>query len=176
LEAPVSGGDVGAREAKLAIMAGGDKETFDACMPMLQVLGRTIVFEGGPGSGQHTKMANQIAMAGALAALCEAVTYARKAGLDVKNVLDTIATGAAASWQLSNTVPRMLRGDFESGFFIKHYIKDLKIALANAALNGANMDVTNIVAGIYQKLADAGMEGLGSQALLQYYESPERYR
>jgi 3-hydroxyisobutyrate dehydrogenase/2-hydroxy-3-oxopropionate reductase len=176
MEAPVSGGDVGAREAKLAIMAGGDEDDFRTCMPLFEAMGKTIVYEGGPGSGQHVKMANQIAMAGALAALCEAVTYSVKAGIDVNKMIETISMGAAASWQLSNTVPRMLSGDFESGFFIKHYIKDLKIALANADRNGASMDVTNVVARIYQKLADDGMAGKGSQSLIKYYENPERYR
>ena len=132
LDAPVSGGDVGAREATLVIMVGGDAEAFERARPLFEVLGRMAVHEGGPGAGQHTKMVNQIAIAGGMIGVCEALLYAHRAGLDVETVLGTISGGAAGSWSLSNLAPRALRGDFAPGFKVDHFIKDLGIALAEA--------------------------------------------
>jgi 3-hydroxyisobutyrate dehydrogenase len=132
LDAPVSGGDLGAREATLVIMAGGSAEAFGRARPLLETLGRTIVHEGGPGAGQHTKMVNQIAIAAGMIGVCEALLYAHRAGLDVTRTLETISGGAAGSWSLSNLAPRTLRGDFAPGFKIDHFVKDLGIALAEA--------------------------------------------
>lgn len=132
LDAPVSGGDVGARNATLVIMVGGEQETFDRAMPVFEHLGKVVTHEGGPGAGQHTKMVNQIAIASGMIGVCEALLYAQQAGLDVAKVVDTISPGAAGSWSLANYSPRALRGDFEPGFKIDHFLKDLGIALGEA--------------------------------------------
>ncbi|HOS97468.1 MAG TPA: NAD(P)-dependent oxidoreductase, partial [Deltaproteobacteria bacterium] len=136
LDAPVSGGDIGARLATLAIMAGGDPDSFEEAMPLLKLLGRTVSLMGGPGSGQHTKMANQIAIASTMVGVVEALLYARKAGLDPEGVIDVIGTGAAASWSMNTLGRRMLKHDMEPGFFIKHFVKDLAIALDEARSMG----------------------------------------
>jgi 3-hydroxyisobutyrate dehydrogenase len=132
LDAPVSGGDVGARNATLVIMIGGDGADVSRAQPLFEKLGKTIVHQGGAGAGQHTKMANQIAISSGMIGICEALLYAQHAGLDVQRVLDTIGGGAAGSWSLTNYAPRMLRGDFEPGFKVDHFVKDLGIALAEA--------------------------------------------
>jgi 3-hydroxyisobutyrate dehydrogenase len=132
LDAPVSGGDVGARNATLVIMVGGRQEAFDKVHPILDRLGKVVTLAGGPGAGQHTKMVNQIAISSGMVGVCEALLYAFRAGLDIAKVIETISTGAAGSWSLANYGPRALRGDFEPGFKIDHFIKDLGIALAEA--------------------------------------------
>ena len=132
LDAPVSGGDIGAQKATLAIMVGGDSEAFSAVTPILEKMGTNIVLQGSSGAGQHTKMCNQIAIASNMIGVCEAVAYAKKAGLNPDKVLESISTGAAGSWSLSNLAPRMLKGDFEPGFYVKHFMKDIKIALEEA--------------------------------------------
>lgn len=170
LDAPVSGGDIGAKNATLSIMAGGDKEVFEKCMPIFEALGSTIIYEGKAGSGQHTKMANQIAIGGAIAGVCEAMAYAKRAGLDIQTMLDSISKGAAGSWQMSNMAPRMLKGDFDPGFFIKHYIKDMKIAIEEAEENNLNLGILNEVLKMYEKLDDENMGNLGIQALIKYYD------
>lgn len=121
IDAPVSGGDVGAQNGVLSIMCGGRKETFDAISPILEVFGKDIVYQGEAGAGQHTKMANQIAIATNMIGVCEAIVYAEKAGLDPNIVLSSISSGAAGSWSLSNLAPRMLKGDFAPGFYVKHF-------------------------------------------------------
>ncbi len=170
LDAPVSGGDVGAKNGTLSIMAGGDKEAYNACLPLFEAMGKTICYQGGPGYGQHTKMANQIALGGAIAGVCEAISYAEHVGLDVQAMLDAISQGAAGSWQMSNMAPRILQGDFDPGFFIKHYIKDMNIALSQAEKAGLHMEVLSIVRQMYQTLSQQGKEDLGTQALIQYYQ------
>ncbi len=132
LDAPVSGGDVGARNASLVIMVGGEEETFGRALPVLQLMGKVVTYEGGAGAGQHTKMVNQIAIASGMIGVCEGLLYALRAGLDVARVIETISGGAAGSWSLTNYSPRALRGDFEPGFKIDHFIKDLGIALEEA--------------------------------------------
>ena len=170
LDAPVSGGDSGAKNASLAIMAGGDKEAFDACMPLFQAMGKTITYAGGAGCGQHTKMANQIAIAGAIAGVSEALSYARANGLDPYIMLRAISTGAAGSWQLDNQTPKMIAGDYAPGFFIKHFIKDMKIADEAACEKGAKLPVLEQVLAMYRELAARGEGELGTQALIRYYE------
>ncbi len=170
LDAPVSGGDVGAQKGTLSIMVGGDEEVYEQVKPILEVLGTTLNYTGTAGSGQHTKMANQIALGGAIAGVCEAMTYAKANGLDVQNMLDCISNGAAGSWQMTNTAPRILNGDFEPGFFIKHYIKDLKIAKASAESHQLNLRMMETVLSMYETLQEAGLEDLGTQALIQYYD------
>lgn len=170
LDAPVSGGDVGAKNAKLAIMVGGDKEDFDALLPVFQVMGENIMLQGAAGAGQHTKVVNQISIAPAMIGLCEALIYAKKAGLDPTNVLASISTGAAGSWSLSNYAPRMIAGDFAPGFAIKHYIKDMKIALESA--KEMHLETPGLVLALemYEQLAEMGEAESGIHALLKYYE------
>lgn len=171
LDAPVSGGDIGAKNATLSIMVGGDREAFEECMDIFESLGTNIIYEGGAGSGQHTKMANQIALGGAIAGVCEAITYSKKVGLDVEKMLNSISKGAAGSWQMSNMAPRMLKGDFNPGFFIKHYIKDMKIADDEAKDVNLELDILESVLKMYENLQDKGMGDLGTQALIKYYEN-----
>lgn len=169
LDAPVSGGDVGAKEARLAIMVGGDKEAFEAVLPIFNLMGKNIVLQGGAGAGQHTKMANQIAIAANMMGVCEAIAYAKKAGLDTDNVLKSIETGAAGSWSLSNLAPRMLAENFAPGFYIKHFIKDMKIAIDSATEMGLKTPALELALKLYQELADKGEENSGTQALFKYY-------
>ncbi|MGG7097325.1 NAD(P)-dependent oxidoreductase [Clostridium sardiniense] len=171
LDAPVSGGDVGAKNATLSVMVGGDRDAFEECLDVFKSLGTNIIYEGEAGSGQHTKMANQIALGGAIAGVCEAITYSKKVGLDVGKMLDSISKGAAGSWQMSNMAPRMLKGDFDPGFFIKHYIKDMKIADDEAKDVNLELDILEDVLKMYEKLQDEGMGDLGTQALIKYYEN-----
>lgn len=174
LDAPVSGGDVGARQATLSIMVGGDPAVYQACLPLFQAMGKQVVYEGPAGSGQHTKMANQIALGGAIAGVCEALAYGKRAGLDLPTMLQSISAGAAGSWQMSNMAPRMLASDFAPGFFIKHYIKDMDIALQEAEGFGLHMQVLEEVRKMYVALPQEGKENLGTQALYQYYEQQEK--
>ncbi|HLR75175.1 MAG TPA: NAD(P)-dependent oxidoreductase, partial [Virgibacillus sp.] len=132
LDAPVSGGDIGAQNGTLAIMVGGDEEVFHQVLPVFKVLGENIIWHGAAGAGQHAKLANQMTIASNMIGVCEAIVYAKKAGLDPVRVLDSITTGAAGSWSLSNLAPRMIKGDFSPGFFVKHFIKDMTIALESA--------------------------------------------
>lgn len=132
LDAPVSGGDVGARNAALSIMVGGSADAFDAARDLFDALGSTVVLQGGPGAGQHTKMVNQILVAGTMVAMAEALLYAYRAGLDVESVLASVTVGAAGSWTLSNLAPRVVSGDFTPGFAVDHLVKDLGIALDEA--------------------------------------------
>src|SRR4029450_13378367 len=128
----VSGGDVGAREARLSIMVGGDESAFEAVRPLLAVLGRTIVRQGGPGAGQHAKQVNQTLIASNMVGVCEGLLYAQRAGLDPERVLASVSGGAAGSWWLGNLAPRMLAGDFAPGFYVEHFVKDMEIALRDA--------------------------------------------
>jgi len=170
LDAPVSGGDIGAREARLAIMVGGDKEAFDICLPLFEKMGQNIVYQGEAGSGQHTKMCNQIAIASGMIGVCEAISYAKKSGLEPENVLKSIKTGAAGSWSLSNLAPRMLADDFEPGFFIKHFIKDMGIALDESNTMNLYTPGLELANQLYEKLAEAGFEDKGTQALVKLWE------
>ena len=169
LDAPVSGGDKGAREGTLAIMVGGKQADFEACMPLFQAMGKNIRLMGGPGAGQHTKMANQIAIAGTIAGVCEALTYAGANGLKLQEVLDAIGTGAAGSWQMANMAPRMLKADFEPGFYIRHFIKDLSLALEGAEDAEVELPVAETVLDFYQALEEEGHGNEGTQALIKYY-------
>ncbi len=169
LDAPVSGGDIGARDAKLTIMAGGSSEAFEAVRPIFDILGSNVVHQGPAGSGQHTKMCNQIAIASNMIGVTEAISYAKKAGLDPDRVLRSISSGSAGSWSLSNLVPRMVEGDFEPGFYIKHFIKDMKIALDEAERMGMDAPGLSLSKSLYEGLAEAGEENSGTQALYKHY-------
>ncbi|WP_423801579.1 NAD(P)-dependent oxidoreductase [Neobacillus sp. SAB-20_R2A] len=170
IDAPVSGGDIGARDAKLSIMIGGDYDAFEAVYPLLKLLGTNIVYQGQAGAGQHTKMCNQIAIASNMVGVCEAIIYAEKAGLDPETVLKSITAGAAGSWSLSNLAPRMLKGDFEPGFYIKHFIKDMKIALDEAERMDMEVPGLALAKSMYDKLASLGEENSGTQALYKYWK------
>lgn len=169
LDAPVSGGDVGARNATLSIMVGGDEETFAAMKPLLETMGNNVVYQGPAGAGQHTKMCNQIAIASNMMGVCEAVAYAKQAGLDPAVVLDSIESGAAGSWSLSNLAPRMMKGDFAPGFYVKHFIKDMRIALEAAEEMGLDTPGLALAKSLYDKLAAEGEEDSGTQALIKLY-------
>ena len=169
LDAPVSGGDIGARNASLVVMVGGDRGAFDAVKPIFELLGRTIRYFGPAGSGQYAKMANQIAIASNMMGVCEAVAYAKRAGLDPAEVVETISGGAAGSWSLSNLAPRMLRGDYAPGFFIKHFIKDMGIALASAEEMHLDLPGLKLAKRLYDELSSRGMEDSGTQALIRWY-------
>lgn len=132
IDAPVSGGDVGARNATLAIMVGGDRDVVEAVMPLFEAMGKSIVYQGGPGAGQHTKMCNQIVIAGTMIGVCESLLYGYKAGLDLETMLQSIRGGAAGCWTLENLAPRILKRNFDPGFFVDHFVKDMGIALDEA--------------------------------------------
>ncbi|GAB4135907.1 MAG: NAD(P)-dependent oxidoreductase [Planctomycetaceae bacterium] len=132
VDAPVSGGDVGAKNGTLSIMIGGEKDVVDALQPCWDAMGKTIVYQGGPGAGQHTKMVNQTLIATNMIGVCEALLYGYKAGLDLPTVMESVSTGAAGSWSLSNLGPRIIDNNFDPGFFVEHFIKDMGIALAEA--------------------------------------------
>ncbi|MFV0243356.1 MAG: NAD(P)-dependent oxidoreductase [Lacrimispora sphenoides] len=170
LDAPVTGGDTGAREGTLTILAGGDRDTYDRCLPVFEAMGKAIRYEGKAGNGQHTKMCNQIAIAGALSGVCEAMVYAKANGLDVDTMVDSIATGAAGSAQLNAMAPRILSGDFAPGFFIKHFIKDMKLAAEEAEGAGIRLGVLDHVLSMYESMAASGHEEEGTQALVKYYQ------
>ena len=169
LDAPVSGGDIGARNASLVVMVGGDRGAFDAVKSIFELLGRTIRYFGPAGSGQYAKMANQIAIASNMMGVCEAVAYAKRAGLDPAEVVETISGGAAGSWSLSNLAPRMLGGDYAPGFFIKHFIKDMGIALASAEEMHLDLPGLKLAKRLYDELSARGMEDSGTQALIRWY-------
>ena len=166
LDAPVSGGDIGAKNATLSIMVGGEKEDFVACKKLFEAMGKTIVYAGNAGSGQHTKMANQIAIAGIMAGVSEAIAYGKKMGLDIPTMLASISNGAAQSFHLTNNAPKMYKREFEPGFYIKHMVKDLKIANQEMP----NLKVLKDVLEIYETLEKNGDGDLGTQAICKYYE------
>lgn len=166
VDAPVSGGDIGAREARLSIMIGGDKPVVDALEPLFSLMGKTIVHQGGPGAGQHTKMANQILISTNMIGVCEALLYAYKAGLDLETVLKSVGPGAAGSWSLSNLGPRMIAGNFDPGFFVEHFIKDMGIALAESKRMGLAMPGLALAEQLYRAVAAQGMGKFGTHALL----------
>ncbi|MCA1027591.1 NAD(P)-dependent oxidoreductase [Cytobacillus kochii] len=170
IDAPVSGGDIGAKSGKLSIMVGGEDTAYQAILPILQYMGENIVYQGVAGAGQHTKMANQIAIASNMIGVCEAIIYAEKAGLNSENVLKSITSGAAGSWSLSNLVPRMISGDFSPGFYIKHFIKDMTIALDEAEKMGMETPGLRLAREMYEKLAAEGEGESGTQALYKYWE------
>ncbi len=166
IDAPVSGGDVGAREARLSIMIGGVREAVDAVWPLFEKLGRTLVYQGGPGAGQHTKIVNQTLIASNMVGICEALLYAQRAGLDVERVLESVSSGAAGSWGLSKLAPRALRGDFAPGFLVEHFLKDMGIALDEAARMRLELPGLALARKLYAALAEQGGARLGTQALV----------
>lgn len=169
LDAPVSGGDIGAQNGTLSIMVGGSEQAFEQVYPLFEVIGQNIRLQGPAGSGQHTKMCNQIAIATNMIGVCEAIAYGKKAGLDMENVLASISTGAAGSWSLSNLAPRMLKGDKAPGFYIMHMIKDMGIALEEAARMELKLPGLEMAKSMYDELSARGYELNGTQALIDWY-------
>ncbi|MFD1170289.1 NAD(P)-dependent oxidoreductase [Oceanobacillus caeni] len=170
LDAPVSGGDIGAKNGTLAIMIGGEQEAYDSLLPIFQVMGENIILQGKAGAGQYTKLVNQIAIASNMIGVSEAIAFARKAGLNPEKVLDSISTGAAASYSLSKLAPRMLKEDFAPGFYVKHFIKDMTIALESAKELGLSTPGLELALTLYKELAEKGEEDSGTQALIKLFE------
>lgn len=166
LDAPVSGGDIGARNAALSIMVGGDAEAFEAVLPLFEAMGKIIKLQGGPGAGQHTKMVNQILIATMMIGVCEALLYAQKAGLDPLKVIESVGGGAAGSWSINNLGPRILRRDFEPGFFVEHFIKDMGIALAEAKRLRLSLPGLALAEQLYLAVQAQGYGRKGTQALM----------
>ncbi|EAC8432843.1 NAD(P)-dependent oxidoreductase [Listeria monocytogenes] len=169
LDAPVSGGDIGARNGTLSIMVGGSEEVFLKVKSIFDILGSSVVLQGDAGAGQHTKMVNQIAIASNMIGVTEAIIYAEAAGLNPSRVLDSISGGAAGSWSLTNLIPRVLKDDFSPGFFIKHFIKDMGIAISEARQMGLELPGLTLAEKMYQTLAEQGLSEEGTQALIKYY-------
>lgn len=165
VDAPVSGGDVGAQNAKLSIMVGGDEEIFSSILPLLKLMGHQIVYEGGPGAGQHTKVCNQITVGGVMTGICEALLYSYKAGLDPDTMIKTVCAGAASTWLMENLGPKIIDGDFNPGFFVEHFIKDLGIAIAECKRMNIDLPGLNLSIELYEKTRDLGYGKLGTQAL-----------
>jgi 3-hydroxyisobutyrate dehydrogenase len=166
IDAPVSGGDVGAKEARLSIMIGGDRQAVEALRPCWEAMGRTIVHQGGPGAGQHAKMVNQILIASNMIGVCEALLYGYKAGLNLTTVMESVASGAAGSWSLSNLGPRIIGGRFEPGFFVEHFIKDMGIALAEAERMGLSLPGLALANQLYIALRSQGHGRDGTHSLM----------
>ncbi len=166
VDAPVSGGDVGARNKTLSIMVGGDNDAVARAMPLFQILGKNIVHQGGPGAGQHTKMCNQIVIAGTMIGVCESLVYAYRAKLNPESMLESIRSGAAGCWTLENLAPRVLKGNFEPGFIVEHFIKDMGIALSEAQQMGLAMPGLALVHQLYLALKAQGHGRRGTQALV----------
>lgn len=170
LDAPVSGGDKGAEAGTLSIMVGGDVTVFEKAKPLFEIMGENIVYQGEPGCGQHCKMCNQITVAGNMLGVCESLAYAQRSGLDPATVLESISKGAAGSWLLDNLAPKMLEGDFDPGFFVKHFIKDMGIAVQEAERRNLRLPGLETALAQYRELEASGKGEAGTQALFQAYD------
>lgn len=170
LDAPVTGGDTGARDGTLSILVGGDEADYAACLPLFRAMGTNINRQGPAGCGQHAKLANQIMIAGTLSGICEALTYARAQGLDLERLIASLATGAAGSKQLDAFGEKIIAGDYAPGFFLKHFVKDMGLALSEAQAKGLSLEVLAQALGNYRQLEDQGFGDLGTQALIKHYE------
>ncbi|WPP49326.1 NAD(P)-dependent oxidoreductase [Catalinimonas niigatensis] len=166
IDAPVSGGDVGAKNGTLSIMVGGDKEAVDIVMPLFEIMGKNIVYQGKAGNGQHTKMCNQITISGTMIGVCECLLYGYKAGLDLPTMLKSISGGAAACWTLDNLAPRIVNRNFDPGFYVEHFIKDMGIALVEANRMGLALPGLALVKQMYEAVKAQGHGKLGTQALM----------
>ena len=166
LDAPVSGGDSGAKAGTLAIMVGGDKKIFERVLPLLQLMGEEIAHMGGPGAGQHTKMCNQILVAGTMIGVCESLLYASRLGLDEQSVIDIIGKGSASSWLINNLGPKIVSGDYKPGFLVEHFIKDMGIALEEAAACDLSLPGLSLIRQLYIAAKGQGHGRMGTQALI----------
>lgn len=167
LDAPVTGGDLGAINASLSIMVGGDENTFNAVLPLFEVMGKTINFMGEPGNGQHAKLANQTAIAGAIAGCAEALTYANSKNINMETMLNVITGGSASSWQAANNGPKMISDDKNPGFYIKHFLKDLNLVIEEKS--ELYLPIVESVASIYATLSSKGYDDFGTQAIIDFY-------
>ena len=174
LDAPVTGGDTGAKEGTLSILVGGERQDYEACHPLFEAMGTNINYEGKAGSGQHCKLANQIMIAGTLSGVCEALNYAKEKGLDPDTFMKSVATGAAGSRQLDLYGPKIIAGDYAPGFFMKHFIKDMKLALIEANKSGIDLGVLSQVLANCEELEAEGCGELGTQALMKFYDEEHR--
>ncbi len=170
LDAPVSGGDVGARSGKLAIMVGGDREIFDRVMPFFKLMGENIAYMGPAGAGQHTKMCNQIHIATTMIGVVECLLYAYKAGVDLEEMIAVVGSGAAASWSLNNYGPRIAKGNFDPGFFVKHFVKDMDIALKEARRMKLSLPGLALAHQFYVSAMAIGLENMGTHSLYKLFE------
>ena len=175
LDAPVTGGDTGAKEGTLSILVGGERQDYEACHPLFEAMGTNINYEGKAGSGQHCKLANQIMIAGTLSGVCEALTYAKEKGLDPDTFMKSVATGAAGSRQLDLYGAKIIAGDYAPGFFMKHFIKDMKLALIEANKSSIDLGVLSQVLANCEELEAEGCGELGTQALMKFYDEEHRY-
>lgn len=169
MDAPVTGGDAGARDGTLSILAGGNREDFDACLPLFEAMGSNVNYQGRAGNGQHAKLANQIMIAGTLSGVCEAISYAKVKGLDPEVLIRSVATGAAGSRQLDALGGKILAGDYAPGFFLKHFVKDMGLALEEAEHSGLHLEVLAQVLDSCRELVEEGCGNLGTQALIRHY-------
>lgn len=169
LDAPVSGGDLGAKNATLTIMVGGEQSAFERALPLFKQIGKTYQLHGTAGKGQYTKMANQIMIAGTMTGMTEMLVYANRANLDLEKVVETLGGGSASNWSMLNYGPRILKEDYTPGFFVKHFIKDLKIALDEAKRMKLELPATALATSLYEQLVDKGFENDGTQALIKLY-------
>ncbi len=169
IDAPVSGGDVGAKQGTLAIMAGGDKEVFDEILPLFELMGKNIAYMGKAGAGQHTKMSNQILIASTMIGVVESLLYAYKAGNDLNEVINVIGKGAAGCWSINNLGPRIVDGNFDPGFFIKHFVKDMGIALQEAKTMNLSLPGLALAYQFYISAIALGFENLGTQGLYRVF-------
>ncbi|ETY73636.1 NAD(P)-dependent oxidoreductase [Lactiplantibacillus fabifermentans] len=170
LDAPVSGGDIGAKNATLTVMVGGDTATYQAVLPLFETIGHQVNHFGGPGTGQHAKMANQIMIAGTMTGLTEMLLYAKAANLDLEKVLATLSSGGADNWSMDNYVPRILKDDYTPGFFARHFLKDLRIALSEADAMGLDLVATAQAKRLYEVMVDVkGLGDQGTQGLINIY-------
>lgn len=170
LDAPVSGGDIGAKNANLTIMVGGEEKIYQQLLPIFKLMGKTTTYFGKAGAGQHAKMANQIMIAGTMTGLTEMLLYTKKAGLDEQKVLAALSGGGAANWSMENYVPRILRDDYTPGFFARHFLKDLRIALAEADKMGLDLRATENAKRLYEIMVDVkGLGDQGTQGLINIY-------
>ncbi|HHX06869.1 MAG TPA: NAD(P)-dependent oxidoreductase [Erysipelothrix sp.] len=168
LDAPVTGGDLGAINATLSIMVGGDPAPYEKVFPLLEKMGKAITYMGAPGNGQNMKLANQVCIAGAIASTAEALTFAKSKNIQPEEFFSVINNGSAASWQAANNGPKMVSQDFDPGFFIKHFVKDLQLAVDNA--EGHHYGLTEMILSQYRHLIDQGDGDLGTQAIIKFYE------
>ncbi|MCH3950007.1 MAG: NAD(P)-dependent oxidoreductase [Acidaminococcus sp.] len=170
MDAPVTGGDTGARNGTLSILVGGDKADYEKMLPVFKGMGTNINYMGAAGNGQHAKMANQIMIAGAMSGVCEGLNYAKAEGLDLETLLKAVSTGAAGSAQLNAFGAKMIQGDFAPGFFLKHFIKDMRIAVEESDAVGLKLNVLKQVLSEYKELSKEGLDSEGTQALYKYYQ------
>lgn len=170
LDAPVTGGDLGAKNATLTIFVGGDEEVYNKCKPIFKAMGKVISYVGEAGNGQHAKLANQIAIAGAISAMAETITYGKAFGLNVESLVEVWGSGSAGSWQMVNMAPRALKGDLEPGFYIKHFIKDMNLAIEELKNKNITLKMLTQVRDMFQEMSNRGYDNFGTQAIIDYYK------